>query len=94
MLSASPPVAMPTLPWVALRAFWRAGAVVAVGDALQLTRTEAAELLAAHKIAPARDVAPTPAQADPAPAPAALPAPAPASATAAAPRRQRKPKGG
>jgi hypothetical protein len=90
MLSASPPATMPTLPWVALRAFWRIGAVVAVGDVLQLTRSEAAELLAAHKIAPARDVAPTPAQADPAPAPAALPA----SATAAAPRRPRKPKGG
>lgn len=80
MLSASPPATMPTLPWVAVRAFWRLGAVVAVGDVLQLTRSEAAELLAAHKIAPASAVAPTPAPADPAPAPA--------------PRRPRKPKGG
>ena len=84
MLSASPPATMPTLPWVALRAFWRGGAVVAVGDVLQLTRSEAAELLAAHKIAPAPTVAPTPAPADP----------APAAASAPAPRRPRKPKGG
>lgn len=84
MLTASPPATTSSLPWVALRAFWRGGAVVAVGDVLQLTRGEAAELLAAHKIGPAAYEATTLAP------PASLPAPVTAPST----RRPRKPKGG
>lgn len=54
MMSAATPTTTPTAqPWAALRAFWRGGAVVAVGDVVMLTRAEAAELLAANKIAPA-----------------------------------------
>lgn len=53
MMSATPTTTPTAQPWTALRAFWRGGAVVAVGDVVMLTRAEAAELLAANKIAPA-----------------------------------------
>lgn len=73
MLTTSPPANTTPQPWTALRAFWRAGVVVAVGDVVQLTRGEAAELLAANKIAaapalPAEATQDAPAPAAPAPA--------------------------
>lgn len=53
MIDASPTATPTAQPWVALRAFWRAGAVVAVGEVVMLTLSEAGELLAANKIGPA-----------------------------------------
>lgn len=71
MLTTSPPANTTHHPWTALRAFWRAGVVVAVGDVVQLTRAEAAELLAANKIAAAPALPAETTQNAPAPAAAA-----------------------